>query len=71
MGMLSETEVFQALVRRGEMVQVGRDANGQPLYISKEAQIRPFKWLDHVQSRALHHVVQRSGYGFQDFSGFK
>ena len=69
--MLTESENFQALVRSGDMVNVGVDENGQPLYVSKEALSRPFKWLDAESSRGLHYAVKSKGYGVQNFSGFK
>jgi len=58
MGMISEGDAFAAMVRSGEMVWVGTDQSGQPLYSHISCFSKPFTWATPELSRILYAIVR-------------
>ncbi len=59
MGMFHERDDFAAMVRSGEMVQVGTDRLGLPTYSHRECFAKPFASAAPNLSLILHAIVRQ------------
>ena len=60
MGMLHDGDVFATMIRTGEMVCVGTDKFGLPLYSHRNAFAKPFASASADLSQILHAVSRPS-----------
>lgn len=56
--MISEGDVFSTMIQTGEMVRVGTDKFGLPLYSHRNAFAKPFQWASPDLSRTLHAITR-------------